>query len=73
MSKLMPFLQGSSSYPSEQKSIILIKRAIYLKFGIVFSGVVAGFEPVKGVSGIDSINKSLYDKSTGSKVQNITS
>ena len=53
------FLTGS--YHSEQKSIILIKRVriiIHLKFGIVFSGVVAGFDPVKGVSGIDSINRS---------------
>ena len=42
-----------------------------MKFGIVFSGVVAGVDPVKGVSGIDSINRSSYDKSTGSNVQNI--
>ena len=51
----------------------MIRLIIYLKFGIVFSGVVAGVDPVKGVSGIDSINRSSYDKSTGSNVQNIMS
>ena len=57
-------------------SIILIKRVrlrIYLKFGIVFSVVGAGFDQVKGVSGKDSINRPLCDKSKGSNVQNITS
>ena len=44
-----------------------------MTFGVVFSGVGAGFDPVEGVYGIDSISTSLYDKSTNSNVPNITS
>ena len=45
------------------KSIIIIKRVrlrIYLKFKIVFSVMGSGYDPVKGVSGRDSINCPLF-------------
>ena len=61
-----------SRYFCTATSIILFKRVrltIYLEFGIVFSVVGAGFDQVKGVSGKDSINKPLCDKSRGSNVQ----
>ena len=45
-----------------------VRRSIYFEFRIVFSGAQAGFDSAKRATGIDSINRPLYDKSKGSDV-----